>query len=156
MVGFILLILVSFPIIGGGVAYFYFYKRRFARKRNDKLRYDFISEPQQISLADATTLNYFPHRSSSTFLDATGRSTTADMSQSTTVLTLSRSKSESSDIPNTLAAVKGLTLSSASNLQQKMFANKVFKYIQLRVLSYLCLSTLLLTYLIYLSTLSFF
>ena len=127
LVGFILLILISFPIIGGGVAYFYFYKRRFARKRNDKLRYDFISEPQQISLADAMTLNYIPHRSSSTVLEATGRSTNGGISESATAFTLLHSKSVGSDIPGTLGPTKGLTISSASHLQQKLFANKVYK-----------------------------
>jgi hypothetical protein len=125
-VGFILLILVSFPVVGGGVAYFYFYKRRFAKKRNDNLRYDFISEPQQISLAEAATLNYIPHRSSTTYLDTTlNRPNPEGISGSMSALTLVHSKSLGSDMPGAFGSSNGLTLSSASNLQQKIFANKV-------------------------------
>ena len=127
MIGFILLILVSFPIVGGGVAYFYFYKRRFVKKRNDNLRYDFVSEPQQISMVDASTLSYFPHRSSSTYLDTSKHPNPQGISESTSTLTLLNSKSITSDMPNAaVGATKATTFSSASNLQQKLFANKVY------------------------------
>ena len=126
LIGFILLILVSFPIVGGGVAYFYFYKRRFAKKRNDNLRYDFVSEPQQISMTDATTLSYFPHRSSSTYLDTAKHPNPQGISESTSTLTLLHSKSIGSDIPSAVGATKATSFSSASNLHQKLFANKVF------------------------------
>ena len=125
LIGFILLILVSFPIVGGGVAYFYFYKRKFVKKRNDNLRYDFVSEPQQISMTDTTTLSYFPHRSSSTYLDTSNYSKPQGISESASTLTLLHSKSLASDIPSATGAAKATTFSSASNLQQKLFANKV-------------------------------
>ena len=126
LVGFILLILVSFPAVGGGVAYFYFYKRRqFAKKRSDDLRYDFMSEPQQISLTETNTLNYFPHRSSSTYFDTTKRQPSEDVPESRSTLTLLHSKSIANDIPVVTEAGKGFNLASASNLQPKMFANKV-------------------------------
>ena len=125
LIGFILLILVSFPIVGGGVAYFYFYKRKFVKKRNDNLRYDFVSEPQQISMTDTTTLSYFPHRSSSTYLETTNHSKPQGISESASTLTLLHSKSLASDIPSATGAAKATTFSSASNLQQKLFANKV-------------------------------
>ena len=114
-------------MVGGGVAYFYFYKRRFAKKRDDNLRYDFISEPQQISLsAEAATLNYIPHRSSSTYLDVSSKRPNPDgISESMSTLTLMHSKSIGSDIPGAVGSSKGPILSSASNLQQKIFANKV-------------------------------
>ena len=127
LIGFILLILVSFPIVGGGVAYFYFYKRRFVKKRNDTLRYDFVSEPQQISMTDATTLSYFPHRSSSSYLDTSKHSNHQGISESTSTLTLLHSKSIGSDILTATGTRKPITFSSASNLQQKLFANKVFR-----------------------------
>ena len=127
LIAFILLILVSFPVVGGGVAYFYFYKRRFVKKRNDTLRYDFVSEPQQISMTDATTLSYYPQRSSSSYLDNSKHSNHQGISESNSTLTLLHSKSIGSDIPTATGTRKPTTFSSASNLQQKLFANKVLR-----------------------------
>ena len=123
LVGFIFLILISFPIVGGGVAYFYFFKRRLAKKRNDTLRYDFISEPQQISLTE--TLNYFPSRSFSINLDSTSRPCSNGIAESKSTSTLLCSKSIGSELSTEGYRANGLTLPSTSNLQQKLFANKV-------------------------------
>ena len=77
-------------------------------------------------MVDASTLSYFPHRSSSTYLDTSKHPNPQGISESTSTLTLLNSKSITSDMPNAaVGATKATTFSSASNLQQKLFANKV-------------------------------
>ena len=78
-------------------------------------------------MTDATTLSYFPHRSSTSYLDTSNCSNHQGISESTSTLTLLHSKSIGSDIPTATGSRKPTTFSSASNLQQKLFANKVFE-----------------------------
>ena len=132
LVAFILLILISFPVIGGGMAYFYIYKKRFSRQQiSDKLRYDFISSEQQHQMSMAGTLtlqNYYPSRSrsSSTFLEAMNRSNSeSSIPELTSASALVVSKSVASDFQGTMGQAKGSTFSPATTLQQKLFANKV-------------------------------
>ena len=127
LISFVLVILISFPLIGGSLAYFYLYKKRLNKRHQqavDKFCYDYITEPHPLPSSGATTHNYHTYRSSSEYLNTAGGIIgVPDSTSSSTLMPSSKSEEFSENIE--VNGTKVPMISSAVALQQKIFANKV-------------------------------